>query len=185
MCTEIPLYYTIKYAVLQAFLIYNVRAISTNGWGDVEKVWWKCRVGGIALACHVREDMESAPTRSAESHRSVLREGFAPSRNTGDRKGRPYKHLCTLTLITPSSVICCANATFPPKGRLFPLRRGRALTGPQPDGHKPVQAQGRNRHRVKQVPDEAAERLNGRDSRRYLSAGIEWRGPKGLRKGDI
>ena len=45
--------------------------------------------------------------------------------------------------------------------------------GPQPDGHMPVQAQGRNRHRVKQVPDEAAERLNGRDSRRYLSAGVK------------
>jgi len=56
--------------------------------------------------------------------------------------------------------------------------RGRALTGPQPDGHKLMQAQEQNRNRVKQVPDEAAERLNGRDSRRYLSAGVEWDGQR-------
>ena len=37
-----------------------------------------------------------------------------------------------------------------------------------------MQAQSRNRYRLKQVPDEAAERLNGRDSRHYLSAGVEW-----------
>ena len=43
----------------------------------------------------------------------------------------------------------------------------------------------KNRDRAEQVPDEAAEWLNGRDSRRYLSAGVEWRWPKGLRKGDL
>jgi len=48
-----------------------------------------------------------------------------------------------------------------------------------------MQAHGQNRHREKQVPDEAAERLNGRDSRRYLSAGVEGRKPKGLREGDL
>jgi len=48
-----------------------------------------------------------------------------------------------------------------------------------------MQAQERNRNRAKQVPDEAAERLNGRDSRRYLSAGIEWERLKVLREGDL
>jgi len=38
----------------------------------------------------------------------------------------------------------------------------------------PVQAQERNRNRVKQVPDEAAERVEAAGQSKYLSAGFEW-----------